>query len=143
MGNTRKYADDAEKARAYRARKKLQKNTPAPELDALARAIHGIYKKRAENQIGHAEHLVGKTPFETLCRVVLYDVLYTNKIKGDACWQFPGWENMIMPVDISNADGPIYEVKNLKHATGVMVYLPNEAAFFGDEEDEQEKDYPQ
>jgi hypothetical protein len=143
MPRPRKYVSPAEKNKAYRARKKLKENEHAPALDNLAKAIHGIYKKRAENEIGHAEHLVGKTPFETLCRVVLYDVLYNQNIEGDASWEFPGWENMIMPVDISNADGPIYEVKNLKHATGVMVYLPNEAAFFGDEKDEQEKDYPQ
>ncbi len=136
----RKYANNAEKARAFRARKKLEKNTPSPELDTLAKAIHGIYKKRAEQSIGDAEHMIGKTPFETLCRIVLYDVLYKQNRKDGESWEFPGWENMIVPVDVSSPDGPVYAVKNLNHATGVMIYLPNEAAFFGDEEQDEEKD---
>jgi hypothetical protein len=106
----------------------------------LAKAIHRIYKNRAAQEIGDAEHMIGKTPFETLVRVVLYDVLYKQNIKGDASWQFPGWENMIVPIDISSPDGPVYAVRNLKHAKGVMIYLPNEAAFIGNEEEDEEED---
>jgi hypothetical protein len=140
MPRPRKYASVSEKNKAYRARKKLKENAHAPALDSLAKAIHLIYKKRADQGIGDAGHMIGKTPFETLCRVVLYDVLYKQNLKDDSCWQFPGWENMIVPIEVSGPGGTVYGVRNLHHATGVMVYLPNEAAFFGDEEQDEEKD---
>jgi hypothetical protein len=140
MPRPRKYTCPAERNKAYRARKKLRENTASPELGVLAKSIHQIYKKRAVAGIGDAEHMIGKTPFETLVRVVLYDVLYKQNIKGDGSWEFPGWENMIVPVDISTSDSSAYKVRDLEHATGVMIYLPNEAAFFGDEEQDEEKD---
>jgi hypothetical protein len=121
-------------------RKKLKQNSKDPSLDAVASVIHRIYKKRAAASIGHAEHMVGKTPFETLVRVVLYDVLYTQHMKDGDAWEFPGWEKLIVPVDVGIGDSPSYMVKNPKNATGVMVYLPNEAAFFGDEDLENEQD---
>jgi hypothetical protein len=120
-------------------RKKLRESSKDPSLDAVASVIHRIYKKRAAVSIGHAEHMVGKTPFETLVRVVLYDVLYTQHMKEGDCWEFPGWDKLIVPVDVGTADRPSYMVKNPKNATGVMVYLPNEAAFFDEEDLAKEK----
>lgn len=131
MPRPRKYASNAERSRAYRMRKKLTDSPSAPELDALARAVHRIYKKRALQGIGHAEHLVGKTPFETLLRVVMYQVLYENHVPENSTYQFPGWEEMIRPVDISGENGTSYMVKNVKNPSGVMIYLPDEDSFFG------------
>jgi hypothetical protein len=139
MPRPRKYATDAEKSAAYRMRKRLKEESSGPTLDALARAIHRIYKKRAAAGVGEAEHMVGKSPFETLIRVVLYDVLFERHMKDGEMNEFPGWDQMIQPLDISGENGTSYMVSRVKSPTGVMIYLPSEAEFFGGEELEEEE----
>ncbi len=138
MPRPRKYANDAERSAAYRMRKRLKEENSGPTLDALARAIHRIYKKRAAAGVGEAEHMVGKSPFETLIRVVLYDVLFERHMKDGEVYEFPGWDQMIQPLDISGENGMSYMVSRVKSPTGVMIYLPSEAEFFGGEELEEE-----
>jgi hypothetical protein len=129
------YASKAEKAKAYRLRQKMKMNREMPDINELARAVHRIYKQRAESEVGYAQHLVGKSPFETLLRVVLYDVLYENHAKDGDADEFPGWDKLIQPIDIAGKNGTSYEVCGVKNPAGVMIYLPHEAAFFGDGED--------
>ncbi len=139
MGRPRMYASKAEKAKAYRLRKKLRLKREVPDFDALTRAVHRIYKQRAKAEVGHAQHLVGKSPVETLLRVVLYDVLYEQHAKDGELYEFPGWDKLIQPIDIAGKNGTTYEVCGVKNPAGVMIYLPNEAAFFGGGEDGDEE----
>ncbi len=138
MPRPRKYASDAERSRAYRLRKQRREQAAQPDLKALSRVIHRIYRKRvAAGEVGY-EHFIGKTPFETLVRVILCEAVFERHMKDGEVYEFPGWDKLIIPIDVGGEDGTSYMVAPYKDATGVMIYLPNEAAFFGDEESEED-----
>jgi hypothetical protein len=130
VGRPKKYADAAERSRAFRLRKKIAESPSPPTIDVLARAAHRLYKKRAADGDYEATQMLGKTPFETLVRSILYEVLFERRIKEGELYQFPGWENLIRPVEVSGENGYEYLSDDVKVPTGVCLYLPNAAAFF-------------
>jgi 3-hydroxy-3-methylglutaryl CoA synthase len=134
MARARKYANAAEKAKAFRLRQKAKKEMIAPELHALARAIHRIYEQRAAADIDDAAQMVGKTPFETLVRVVLADILWNQHTTDDISPVFPGWHELIKPLMESAESNPAY-LCNGGDAVGGIVYLSLKDAL--DEEKEE------
>jgi hypothetical protein len=133
VGRPKKYPDKAAKARAYRLRKKIEQQAEAPDLEALARAVHTIYKKRANYYGGAYTQMIGKTPFETLVRVVLADVLYYNNVSKDGALAFPGWSKIIKPMRVLDEEQPDYIVSGRKHPGRVFLMLPTEMEGYADD----------
>jgi hypothetical protein len=98
MAQPRKYANPAERNRAYRLRKKLRENQQPPELDDVARALHRLYKSRALKSVGYAQQLVGKTPYETLLRVVVYELLFDRHLEDGDSYELPPLDKLILPM---------------------------------------------
>jgi hypothetical protein len=69
----------------------------------------------------------------------MYQVLYENHVPDGEAYEFPGWDKLIVPMDVSYEHGLSYEVHGVKSPTGVCLFLPSEDDFFrGDVEDQEE-----
>ena len=137
MTRPRKYATVAEKHRAYRLRKKLRENEHPPELDQVAKLVHKIYKERAKLGLVNPENFVGKTPYETLLRVVVYEVLFTRHLPDKASYDYPPLHTLIMPSHGAAADLPSWIISpdNLTDEAASYVSVFDEA-----EEEEEDED---
>jgi hypothetical protein len=133
VGRPKQYPDKAAKARAYRLRKKLLQQAEVPDVEALARAVHTIYKKRANYYGGAYTQMIGKTPFETLVRVVLADVLYYNNVSKDGALAFPGWAKIIKPIGVLDEENPDFIVSGRKRPGRVIIMLPTEMEGYADD----------
>ncbi len=137
MPRPRKYMSDAEKARAYRIRKKLRESQAPPELEQVARLLHGQMKKNAHiSDEGYMRRL-GKTPMETLLRVVVYDLLFEGYLPEGSSYDLPPMETLIQPSDGGSEQMPSWMISPDS--------VPEEAEpyFYGvwkeeDEEDEED-----
>ncbi len=132
MPRPRKYASAAERNRAYRMRKKLQENGHPPQLDQVAKAIHRLYKQRAAAHVGSAERMIGKTPYETLLRVVVYELLFTQHVKDNALYELPPLETLIRPAVGMSKHLPSWIISPGK--------IPDEAASYIRDQDSDELD---
>jgi hypothetical protein len=98
MPRPRKYANNAEKAKAFRLRRKLEENQHPPQLDQVAKMVHKLYKERAERGLIDPKKLVGKTPYETLLRVVVYDLLFERHLPDNTAeYELPPLDKLIIP----------------------------------------------
>jgi hypothetical protein len=77
--------------------------------------------------------MVGKTPFETLVRVVLADVLYYNNVSKDGALAFPGWDKIIKPIEVLDEEQPDYIVSGRKRPGRVFLMLPTEIEGYADD----------
>ncbi len=134
MPKPRKYANNAEKAKAWRLRKKLQESTHPPELDQVAKLVHKVYKKRAETGLIDGEKFIGKTPFETLLRVVVYELLFERHLPDNASWDYPPLHELIRPAHGTAPDlvSWIISPNNIPEAAAAYVSV------LVDEEDEED-----
>jgi hypothetical protein len=134
MPRPRKYTSDAEKARAYRLRKKLKENEEPPELAHVARLLHRQMKKNAHiSDEGYMRRL-GKTPMETLLRVVVYDLLFERYLPSGSSYDLPPMETLIKPAHGCAPDLPSWMISPDN--------IPEEARPFvlGISEEEDEED---
>jgi hypothetical protein len=88
---------DAEKARAYRIRKKMKESEAPPELEQVARLLHRQIKKSAHISDEGYRRQLGKTPMETLLRVVVYDLLFERYLPERSPYDLPPMETLIRP----------------------------------------------
>jgi hypothetical protein len=114
MGRPKKYTSNAEKARAFRMRKKLAESETPEELNELARVLHRVYKDRAAKGFPNHQQLIGATPFETLIRVVLYEALFEAIESDGTVKDFPGWDKVIVPYIDSISGMPGYSIEGVK-----------------------------
>jgi hypothetical protein len=121
MPRPKKYSSDAEKAKAYRMRKKLAESTTSDQLNQVARGLHRLYKKRADDGFSNYQELIGKTPFETLIRVVLYEALFEKIDSNGNVKPFPGWDKLITPHIKKSKEEFSYSIESDKNP--VLAYL--------------------
>jgi hypothetical protein len=134
MPRPRKYADPAERNRAYRIRKKLRESEAPPELEQVARLLHREMKRNAHiSDEGYMRRL-GKTPMETLLRVVVYDLLFERYLPERSSYDLPPIETLIRPAQGASVELPSWEVNRDE--------VPKEALpfFYGVVEEEDEED---
>ncbi len=136
MPRPRKYADPAERNRAYRIRKKLRESEAPPELEEVARLLHRQMKKNAHiSDEGYMRRL-GKTPMETLLRVVVYDLLFERYLPEASSYDLPPIETLIKPSHGGSEQMPSWMISPDS--------IPEEAEpyFYGvwEEEDEEEEE---
>jgi hypothetical protein len=134
MPRPRKYADPAERNRAYRIRKKLRESEAPPELEQVARLLHREMKRNAHiSDEGYMRRL-GKTPMETLLRVVVYDLLFERYLPEGSSYDLPPIETLIRPAQGASVELPSWEVNRDE--------VPKEALpfFYGVVEEEDEED---
>ncbi len=129
MPRPRKYANAAERVAAHRLRKKIEKNKLEPELESLAVSIHSIYKRRAIKFGGRYEQMVGKTPFETLLRVVVSEMLFDRHCGEGDQPEFPGWHKLIKPDMTLGEEQPSYTISPGKDSEGTWIYVPDGDSF--------------
>jgi hypothetical protein len=136
MPRPRKYANNAEKAKAFRLRRKIEENQHPPELDQVAKMVHKLYKERGERGLIDPEKFVGKTPFETLLRVVVYDLLFKRHLPDNAAYDYPPIHTLIRPAQGSSPDLPswIISPNNIPEAAAAYVSV------LVDEEDEEDEE---
>jgi ribosomal protein L18 len=140
MGRPKKYTSDAEKARAYRIRKKLKESEHPPELDQVARLLHRLYKKRAEEGIGDAAEMVGKTAYETLLKVVVYELLFDRHIERDGTFERPPLDKLIRPAHGSEPGLPSWIISPNGLSEEVGSYISYDQELVDDEDEEEEKE---
>jgi hypothetical protein len=143
MPRPRKYASVAEKHRAYRLRKKLKENEHPPELDRLAKMVHKIYKERGRIGLIDPEKFVGKTPYETLLRVVVYDLLFLQHLPDDTAeFEYPPLDKLIIPSLGISPDLPAWEIRpnRLTDESEEYVWRYVEPEDQGIEEDNRQKE---
>ncbi len=140
MARPRKYADVAEKCRAYRMRKKLKASEHPPELDDVAKALHKLYKKRAAASVGYAEEMLGKTPYETLLKVVVYQLLFDRHLGADDQYRLPPLSALIKPAHGSDPDLPgwIINPDKMSFEAALHVDWADDSEEEEDEEDEED-----
>jgi hypothetical protein len=137
MPRPRKYASPAEKNRAYRMRKKLQENEHPPELDQVAKAIDRLYKQRVAADVGGLEQMIGKTPYETLLRVVVYELLFKQHLKDNAWYELPPLETLIRPAIGISPHLASWIISPGKIADEARAYVFDEDSDELDEDDEK------
>jgi hypothetical protein len=137
MPRPRKYTSDAEKARAYRIRKKLKETEHPPELAEVARLLHRQMKKNAHiSDEGYMRRL-GKTPMETLLRVVVYDLLFERYLPEASSYDLPPMETLIRPAHGCAPDLPSWMISpnNIpKEALPYVLAIADEEDFEDEEE---------
>jgi hypothetical protein len=98
MPRPKKYASPAERNRAYRFRKKLRESEHPPQLDEVAKMMHKVCKDQAKLGLIDSEKFIGKTPYETLLRVVVYDLLFERLLPENADYDYPPLDKLVVPM---------------------------------------------
>ncbi len=140
MPRPRKYADAAEKNRAYRMRKKLKESEQAPQLDKVAQLVHRIYRKRARQGKGDAAQMVGKTAYETLLKVVVYELLFDRHVKRNATFDRPPLDKLIRPAHGSERGLPSWVISSNTLPDELVGYITYDEECVDDEEEQEEEE---
>ncbi len=136
MPRPRKYASNAEKAKAHRLRKKLREGGHVPGLDEVAKSLHNQYKEWAKFGLIDPEKQIGKTPQETLLRAIAYDLLWEKYLPVDADCELPPLEELVQTY---RGVGP-HQAGYLISSEAIAGALAKYAGVCLDEEDEEDEE---
>jgi hypothetical protein len=140
MPRPRKYANNAEKAKAFRLRRKLKNGGRSPGLDEVAQSLHKRYQDWAKFGLIDAEKQIGKTPQETLLRAIVYDVLWEQYVHVDVDCELPPLEELLETYQAAESDLKGYFISRQAIEDALVKYAGHglDEDAHEDEEDEEE-----
>jgi HEAT repeat protein len=136
MPRPRKYANPAERTKAYRIRKKIRESGGSPGLDEVAKSLHKQYQDWAKFGLIDSEKQIGKTPQETLLRAIAYDLLWEKYLPVDADCERPPLEELLQTYRGAGRHQAGYIISSGALAGAIAKY----AGVCLDEEDEEDEE---